>query len=571
MLLSRLLANFTRGESDKLRKAMGKKQMAVLQELKGKFMEGGKANGHDEKILNKIWADWEKFASYAFNKSHAACYSWVAYQTGYLKAHYPAEFMAALLTRGKDDVKEVTKLLEECHAMKIEVLGPDVNESELSFTVNSHGDIRFGLGGIKGVGEGAAEAIIHEREKNGKYKDLFDFLERVNLQSCNRKTIENLAQAGAFECFDDVYREQLLGTYDTGETVLERLMQYGNRYQQDKEQSQNSLFGDLDTAIEIKHPDLPNVARWNTIERLNKEKDLIGIYLSAHPLDEYEYEVKELCNISAQELTKFDSWRRPDARLVAEQQMKEELAISGPTQEEPAQEETLDYGEEENTDEVPTVATPQKPAATQPQETEKRPQLPSEFIHTHANQPCRIGGIITDADQLVSQKGNPYGRYTIEDYTGSYQLVMFGNTYRQFAPLMQKNIYVLVTGIIQQRNAGSRWFKEAKEEEAEYEFMVQNVELLKDVQDKQTGGIRINLPISQVTNELVEELSEQIERNPGNGRVHLQVTNPINRHQVALTSRKFSVHITPHFYRWLQQKRQDGILNFGVITSENNS
>ena len=571
MLLSRLLANFTRGESDKLRKAMGKKQMAVLQELKGKFMDGGKANGHDEKILNKIWADWEKFASYAFNKSHAACYSWVAYQTGYLKAHYPAEFMAANLTVHKDDIKEVTKLMDECRVLKINVLEPDVNESELSFTVNSHGDIRFGLGGIKGVGEGAAEAIIHEREKNGKYKDLFDFLERVNLQSCNRKTIENLAQAGAFECFDDVYREQLLGTYDTGETVLERLMQYGNRYQQDKEQSQNSLFGDLDTAIEIKHPDLPNVARWNTIERLNKEKDLIGIYLSAHPLDEYEYEVKELCNISAQELTKFDSWRRPDARLVAEQQMKEELAISGPTQEEPAQEETLDYGEEENTDEVPTVATPQKPAATQPQETEKRPQLPSEFIHTHANQPCRIGGIITDADQLVSQKGNPYGRYTIEDYTGSYQLVMFGNTYRQFAPLMQKNIYVLVTGIIQQRNAGSRWFKEAKEEEAEYEFMVQNVELLKDVQDKQTGGIRINLPISQVTNELVEELSEQIERNPGNGRVHLQVTNPINRHQVALTSRKFSVHITPHFYRWLQQKRQDGILNFGVITSENNS
>jgi DNA polymerase-3 subunit alpha len=183
----------------------------------------------------------------------------------------------------------------------------------------------------------------------------------------------------------------------------------------------------------------------------------------------------------------------------------------------------------------------------------------------------RLGGQITKSEEFPT-KSNPtvkYGRYTIEDYTGSYQLVMFGNTYRQFAPLMQKNIYVLVTGIIQQRNAGSRWFKEAKEEEAEYEFMVQNVELLKDVQDKQTGGIRINLPISQVTNELVEELSEQIERNPGNGRVHLQVTNPINRHQVALTSRKFSIHITPHFYRWLQQKRQDGILSFGVITSTN--
>ena len=234
MLLSRLLANFTRGESDKLRKAMGKKQMAVLASLKDKFMDGGKANGHNPDVLDKIWKDWEKFASYAFNKSHAACYSWVAYQTGYLKAHYPAEFMAANLTVHKDDIKEVSKLMDECKALGLSVLEPDVNESELSFTVNSKGDIRFGLGGIKGVGEGAAEAIINEREKNGKYAGIFDFLERVNLQSCNRKTIENLAQAGAFECFDDIYREQFFGIDNDGTSGLDMLMNYGQKWQADK-------------------------------------------------------------------------------------------------------------------------------------------------------------------------------------------------------------------------------------------------------------------------------------------------------------------------------------------------
>ena len=563
MLLSRLLANFTRGESDKLRKAMGKKQMAVLASLKDKFMAGGKENGHDPKILDKIWADWEKFASYAFNKSHAACYSWVAYQTGYLKAHYPAEFMAANLTVHKDDIKEVTKLMDECRALKINVLEPDINESELNFTVNSHGDIRFGLGGIKGVGEGAAEAIIAERERHGKYADLFDFLERVNLQSCNRKTIENLAQAGAFECFDDVYREQILGTYETGDTVLERLMTYGNRRQQDKAMNSNSLFGDLDSAVEIKHPDLPQVARWNTIERLNKEKDLIGIYLSAHPLDEYEYEVKELCNITAQELTRFDSWRRPDARAIAEQQMREEMAAEMPAEEQP-QEETLDFGEETDADEAP-MQQPKTPAPVAAPAETKRKELPSEFIHRRANQPNRLGGIITDAVQLVSKSGNPYGRYTIEDYTGSYQLVLFGNTYRQFAPLMQKNIYVLVTGVIQQRNATQRWFKEAPENEAEYEFVVQNVDLLKDVQDKHTDGIRIDLPITQLSRELISEIGDKMQQNPGNGRLHLQVSNPLNRHQVALTSRTYSIHVTPQLYRWLTRKRQDGVLDFEVV------
>lgn len=563
MLLSRLLANFTRGESDKLRKAMGKKQMTVLASLKDKFMTGGKANGHDEKVLDKIWRDWEKFASYAFNKSHAACYSWVAYQTGYLKAHYPAEFMAANLTVHKDDIKEVTKLMDECKTLGLSVLEPDVNESELNFIVNQDGAIRFGLGGIKGVGEGAAEAIISEREKNGKYKDIFNFLERVNLQSCNKKTIENLAQAGAFECFDDIYREQFFGIDENGNTGLELLMNYGNKWQADQASNSNSLFDDFDLAVEVKHPDLPHVPRWNTIERLNREKELIGIYLSAHPLDEYEYEVRELCNLTAQELSLFERWRTPEERAEAEKQIRAaivEMAPSEPTQEE----EKLDYGADPDEDDVPAVVE-SKPAAPSAQPDEERPMLPSEFIAKHKNQACLFGGIIIEAEQLISKKGNPYGRYTIEDYTGSYRIALFGSAYSQFGHLMLKDLYVLITGVVQQKGAGQKWFREGKDEEAEFEFVVQKVEMLNEVQEKRTEGLNISLSLNALTPEMADELTEQIRANKGTGRLHITVFNPMNRQNVALTSRSAAIHVSPTLYRWLSRRRADGILDFKVV------
>ncbi|MBQ8939981.1 MAG: DNA polymerase III subunit alpha [Paludibacteraceae bacterium] len=564
MLLSRLLANFTRGESDKLRKAMGKKQMSVLASLKDKFMEGGKSNGHDPKILDKIWKDWEKFASYAFNKSHAACYSWVAYQTGYLKAHYPAEFMAANLTVHKDDIKEVTKLMDECRALGLSVLEPDVNESELSFIVNQDGAIRFGLGGIKGVGEGAAEAIIREREKNGKYKDIFDFLERVNLQSCNRKTIENLAQAGAFECFEDIYREQFFGTDEYGSTGLDLLMNYGTKYQADQASNANSLFDDFDIEVEVHHPALPQVPRWNTIERLNKEKELIGIYLSAHPLDEYEYEVRELCNLTANELSLFEGWRKPEERDAAEKRIRAEIAEMTPAA--PAQEEdALDFGAPDAAEEDAPVAVETKKTETPPQEEEERPTLPSEFIAAHKNQTCLIGGIITEAEQRISQKGNPYGRYTIEDYTGSYTLALFGNAYSQFAHMMLKDLYVLITGIIQQKGNGQRWFKEQPDEKAEYEFIVQKVEMLNEAQDKRTDGLNITLALNRLTPELADELAEQISSNKGQGRLHVSIYNPSTRQSVALTSRSHSIHVTPPLYRWLARRRGEGILDFKVV------
>ena len=301
MLLSRQLADFTRGQSDALRKAMGKKKKNIVDEMKPMFINGGVKNGHDPKILEKIWADWEKFASYAFNKSHAACYSWVAYQTAYLKANYPAEFMAAIMSRRRDQITEITKLMDECKQMGIATLGPDVNESYEKFGVNHHGEIRFGLGAIKGMGESAAQAIISEREKNGPYKSIFDFAQRVNLANVNRKAFESLALSGGFDSFG-VRREEFFAENAKGEQWLDTLVRYGQLYQAEKAEAQTSLFGGFDD-LEIATPPIPKTdVRWSDIERLNKERDLVGIYLSAHPLDEYKIILDNLCNTRCVEL-----------------------------------------------------------------------------------------------------------------------------------------------------------------------------------------------------------------------------------------------------------------------------
>ena len=301
MLLSRLLADFTRGESDALRKAMGKKLRDKLDHMKPKFIEGGRKNGHDPKVLEKIWTDWEKFASYAFNKSHATCYSWVAYQTAYLKANYPSEYMAAVMSRSLSNITDITKLMDECKAMGIQVLGPDVNESNLKFTVNKQGDIRFGLGAVKGVGESAVQSIIEERRTNGPFKGIFDFVQRVNLNACNKKNMECLALSGGFDSFPELKREQFFAVNSKGEVFLETLMRYGNRYQADKAAAVNSLFGG-ENVIDIATPEILPAERWGDLERLNRERDLVGIYLSAHPLDEYAIVLDHVCNTHMAEL-----------------------------------------------------------------------------------------------------------------------------------------------------------------------------------------------------------------------------------------------------------------------------
>ena len=295
MRLSQLLANFTKGEADMLRKAMGKKIFALLEKLKPKFLDGCESNGHDRKKAEKIWTDWEAFASYAFNKSHSTCYAYIAFQTAYLKAHYPAEYMASVLSNNMNDIKTVTFFMEECKRMGIEVLGPDVNESEYKFTVNEKGAVRFGMGAIKGVGEGAVEAIVSERDENGDYISIFDLAKRINLQAANKKAFENMALGGGFDSFEGIHRAQYLQLDVKGEPFITKAMKFGSAYQQSKESAQVSLFGE-DSDVQIPEPIIPPCEPWGNLEELARERDVVGLYISGHPLDDYKTEIKHFTN-----------------------------------------------------------------------------------------------------------------------------------------------------------------------------------------------------------------------------------------------------------------------------------
>ena len=294
MLLSQKLADFTKGEADVLRKAMGKKQIAVLDKMKPQFIEQAAANGHDADKLEKIWKDWEAFASYAFNKSHSTCYAWIAYQTAYLKAHYPAEYMASVLSNNMKDIKAVSFFMEECKRMGLEVLGPDLNESFLKFSVNKEGAVRFGMAAVKGVGAAAVRAIIKEREENGNYSSIFDLAKRIDLRAANKKSFDSLIKAGAFDSFTDTHRAQYFATDEKGQTFLERAMKFGSKFQENENSAQVSMFGEAST-IQFPEPDIPDCDTWGTMELLSQEKEVIGIYISAHPLDDFKNELK-FCN-----------------------------------------------------------------------------------------------------------------------------------------------------------------------------------------------------------------------------------------------------------------------------------
>lgn len=366
MLLSRLLADFTRGESDTLRKAMGKKQIDTMNKLKKKFVDGGQKNGHKVDVLEKIWADWEKFASYAFNKSHATCYSWVSYQTAYLKAHYPADFMAANLTQSMDSITDITKFMDECQRMGINVLIPDVNESMHNFTSNSEGNIRFGLAGIKGLGLGAVDSIIKEREKNGKYTDIYNFVERVNLTACGKKAMETLAFAGAFDCFPEVKRENFLQSI-----FVESLHLYGVRMQEEagKKQLQLSLFDETETAAAIKKPKIPAVESLSRMDILNKEKDLVGIFLSSHPLDDYYVVLNHVCNVKMKDLS--DDWKGS-------------------------------------------------------------PFIDEAMEKKYTDKNVYFGGMVMNVQSRQSKKGNEFKIVTLQDYSGSHDFTFFSDDIAKF-------------------------------------------------------------------------------------------------------------------------------------------
>jgi len=469
MLLSRLLAGFTRGESDTLRKAMGKKIREKLDHLKPKFINGGKANGHDEKVLEKIWGDWEKFASYAFNKSHATCYSWVAYQTAYMKAHYPAQYMAANLSRNLDKLDEITKLQAECKAMGIKVLGPDVNESRRKFSSNAAGNIRFGLGGIKGVGENAVESIIAEREANGPYKDIYDFVERVNLQACNRKAIENMALAGVFDSFGTITREQFFAPTGKGEEVyLDQLMRYGALCQADKAESQFSLFGD-GGQIERVHPPLLVAPPWTDLERLNKERELVGMYLSAHPLDEYRVILDHVCN----------------THMI-------DLADLTPLQ----------------------------------------------------GRPITMGGIVIEQKEFYTKRNVPYGKVRIEDFTGTYELAIFGNDWMNNKGKYGVGYFLYLEAVVRPR----------KYKESELEIAVQSVQLLPEVKDTLIHKLTVTLELEALTKSFILDLASIVKNNPGKTPLNFTITHAGRPMKAELSSRSCRVDVSDELVTYLQSQ-----------------
>ncbi|MBT6809264.1 MAG: DNA polymerase III subunit alpha, partial [Flavobacteriales bacterium] len=314
MLLSQKLGNFTKGEADMLRKGMGKKIKSVVNKMKPKFLKGCEDNGLDLEKVEKVWADWEKFAEYAFNKSHSTCYSLIAYQTAYLKAHYPAELMAALLTSNMNNISDVTLNMEECRRIGVKVLGPDVNESFYKFAVNKKGEIRFGLGAVKGVGEAAVEAIVKERKENGPYQDLNDFVSRINLKSANKRTLESIALSGGFDSFD-ILRSQLF-YQENSQTYLEKIMKFGSKVQSEKDSTQIDMFGEIGESS-LQAPIVPDVEPWGTMELLSKEKEVVGVYISGHPLDDYRLETENFVNASLDVLKNMDSAKGRDLRFAA--------------------------------------------------------------------------------------------------------------------------------------------------------------------------------------------------------------------------------------------------------------
>jgi DNA polymerase-3 subunit alpha len=466
MLLSRLLADFTRGQSDELRKAMGKKLIDKMTALKQQFLTGGKKNGYDEKILLKIWGDWEKFASYAFNKSHATCYSWIAYQTAWLKANYPSEYMAAVLSNNLNNITEITKFMDECKSMGMNVRCPDVNESFLKFSVNKKGDLRFGLAAIKSVGQGAVTDIIEERTKNGPFKDIFDFVERVNLSTCGKKNIESLALAGAFDSLPGMYREQFVAVNSKGEDFLETLVRYGNKYQQEKMTLTTSLFGD-DSSFQIARPELPQAARWSDLEKLNKERDLIGIYLSAHPLDDYEFILKYVCNADSSRLQELDTLNGKD---------------------------------------------------------------------------ITFGGIITAVREGQTKRGSPYTIFKLEDYAGSIDIPLFSEDSVNFGRYARIGLSVYITARVQAK----------RYREDELEVKIVSINLLSEIKDKLVTKITLQIPLSELDDTAVAELSALVKNNSGNALLYFQIIGEESHMNIQLFSRPARIQVNKHFIDYLR-------------------
>ena len=473
MLLSRLLAGFTRGESDGLRKAMGKKLIDKLASLKPKFINGGQERGHDPEILEKIWKDWEKFASYAFNKSHATCYSWVAFQTAYLKANYPSEYMAAVLSRS-GDLDKMTKFMDECKSMRIAVKGPDINESFRSFSANKTGDIRFGLSGLKGIGTNVVSAIIDERDANGPYKSIFDFVERVNLSACNRRALESLALAGAFDCFSEVSREDFFARNTKDETLSEILVRYGQKYQLDKNSQTISLFGGDE--VVTTRPQLLHSEKWPMIVKLEKEKELVGMYLSAHPLDPYYLELAYGCNVRLKDLSE------------SEQALDKELTF---------------------------------------------------------------GGLVVGYETKISRKGSQFGIMKIEDYSGSYEIRLFGKNFIEYDKYGKPGTPILVRGMYQKRK-----FNDS------VDLNILSMDLLEDYKGKMIHSICIEINVDDLNDRVSELLKDYLGKSTDNrANLYYKLVDVDRKHSVTLLS-KYKMPVTKQLIECLKENGFEFEVNY---------
>ena len=464
MLLSQKLAGFTGGEADTLRKAMGKKKRDVLDKMKPKFIEGAKKNGHDPKICEKIWGDWEAFASYAFNKSHSTCYAYVSYQTAYLKAHYPAEFMAALLSRNLSDIKKISFFMDECKRMGLSVLGPDVNHSKIRFSVDEGGNVRFGLAAIKGVGESAVQNIIDTRKEGGPFKSVYDFVERVNLQTVNKKTLENLVLGGAFDAISDLPRSAYLARDEHDGTLLDALVRYGNRVQSEKNNVQQSLFGGITEESSVQKPEPPQYTPWTKLETLNRERDVIGIYLSSHPLDDFSLIIKHYCTCSLGDLADLPSMNGRD------------------------------------------------------------------FV---------AAGMVTSVMHLTTKTGKPYGRFTIEDYNGSHEFVLFSKDYENFRRFLFEGYYLLIKGKVAPRIYNPN----------ELETRITSIMMLAEAQETLMKEVTVSVPVDELTEELVGRLSAAAKENRGQVILRFKVYDLAAEVAVNLYSKSVKVALTGDLIR----------------------
>jgi DNA polymerase-3 subunit alpha len=520
MLLSQKLAGFTKGDADTLRKAMGKKQRSTLDKMKDDFIKGATAKGHDEKICHKIWSDWEKFAEYAFNKSHSVCYALIGYQTAYLKANYPAEYMAAALSTNLGKIDEITKGMDECKQMGIAVLGPDVNESYRKFTVNADGNIRFGLAAIKGVGANAVDVITKERDANGPFTSIFDFVERVNLTAVNRKSMESMVYAGAFDRFKEVSRAQYFVSDSKNESFIDALLRYGNKAQIDTLQHTNSLF-DGGQTVERKKPKIMDAPESNFSELLKKEKELVGMYLSAHPLDTYRFEVKYFASHTMQDIEDFMAWKNTGKAAGNE---KNKTA-------------------EDTAEDMYAIEEPDEVMETDEQKNHEKTLREMELRQ------ITVAGIIVATRSGKSKAGQAWGNITVEDYSGTHSFMLFGKDYEANLQYLNNiGISVLIHCMIQKR-----WRSENDKRPDEWEARIKSIQLLDTVKND-VKAVTLSIPVAELTPSFAQELVKQTEACKGNTELRIKFIDTQNNISVDVFSRKHRITLAPDILSFFEKE-----------------